>query len=106
MNGIYDLRVDIDRIEYFESIKDNEKVEEYKNIIINHVKDIIRENDDSIENQEIKAFISKEIFAKMSDQSAAFVLRKILFADKNNIINWNAARAYILENMPELKEKI
>lgn len=38
MNGIYDLRVDIDRIEYFESIKDNEKVEEYKNIIINHVK--------------------------------------------------------------------
>lgn len=106
MNGIYDLRVDIDRIEYFESIKDNEKVEEYKNIIINHVKDIIRENDDSIENQEIKAFISKEIFAKMSDQSAAFVLRKILFADKNNIINWNAARAYILENIPELKEKI
>lgn len=106
MNGIYDLRVDIDRIEYFESIEDNEKVEEYKNIIINHVKDIVRENEDCIENQEIKAFISKEIFAKMSDQSAACVLRKILFADKNNIINWNAARAYILENMPELKGKI
>lgn len=42
----------------------------------------------------------------MSDQNAACVLRKILFSDKNNIINWNAARAYILENMAELKGKI
>ena len=43
------------------------------------------------------------MFDKMSDQGAAQVLRSILFADKNNIIDWTQAFCYIQKYMPELK---
>ena len=38
----------------------------------------------------------------MQDQSAAKVLREILF-DNDNKIDWNKAGNSIIENMPELK---
>ena len=102
MNGIYDLRIDVDQIEYFKNIKDKEMVDKYKNLITEHVKNLIHENENN-ENEAIKILISKEILAKMTDQSAAHVLRSILFADKNNVIDWNAAKSVMLEYMPELK---
>ena len=39
----------------------------------------------------------------MSDQGAAQVLKSILFADKNNVINWTQAFHSIQKYMPELK---
>lgn len=102
MSGIYDLRVDVDRIEHFESIEDKGMIEEYKNLITEHAKTLVHENE-SDESLEIKTFISKEIFTKMPDQSAAHVLREILFTNKNNVIDWNAAKSVILDSMPEIR---
>lgn len=53
----------------------------------------------------IKEIISMEILKYMNDQSAASVLREILF-DDNNIIDWSKAKDSIVEHMPELKTKI
>lgn len=52
--------------------------------------------------QEVKEIISVEILNRMPDQSAAVVIREILF-NKDNIINWEKAGFSIIENMPELK---
>lgn len=52
--------------------------------------------------QEVKEIISVEILKRMQDQSAARVLREILF-DSNNKIDWNKASESIITNMPELK---
>lgn len=52
--------------------------------------------------QEIKEIISVEILKRMQDQSAANVLRNILF-NEDNKINWEKAGFSIIENMPELK---
>lgn len=52
--------------------------------------------------QEVKEIISVEILKKMKDQSAARILREILF-DNNNKIDWNKAGESIITNMPELK---
>ena len=52
--------------------------------------------------QEVKEIISVEILKRMQDQSAARVLREILF-DDNNKIDWNKAGNSIIKNMPELK---
>lgn len=51
--------------------------------------------------QETKEIISVEILNKMKDQSAANILRDILF-DSDNKINWNKASDSIITNMPEL----
>lgn len=52
--------------------------------------------------QEVKEIISVEILKRMSDQSAANVLREILF-NADNKIDWEKAGFSIIENMPELK---
>ena len=52
--------------------------------------------------QEVKEIISVEILKRMQDQSAARVLREILF-DSNNKIDWNKASESIITNIPELK---
>lgn len=52
--------------------------------------------------QEVKEIISVEILKRMQDQSAAKVLREILF-DNDNKIDWNKVSDSIIENMPELK---
>lgn len=52
--------------------------------------------------QEVKEIISVKILNRMSDQSAANVLREILF-NKNNKIDWEKAEFSIIENMPELR---
>lgn len=43
-----------------------------------------------------------EILKRMQDQSAANVLRNILF-NEDNKIDWEKAGFSIIENMPELK---
>lgn len=52
--------------------------------------------------QEVKEIISVEILKRMQDQSAANVLRNILF-NKDNKIDWEKAGFSIIENMSELK---
>ena len=52
--------------------------------------------------QEVKEIISVEILKRMQDQSAAKVLREILF-DNDNKIDWYKVSDSIIENMPELK---
>ena len=52
--------------------------------------------------QEVKETISVEILKKIQDQSAANVLREILF-NEDNKIDWEKAGFSIIENMPELK---
>lgn len=101
MNGIYDLKVDIDRLEYFENNDNDEKVFEYKEIIVQHVKELINDEEVHSKELEVKEFISKEILSKMSDQGAAQVLRSILF-NENNVIDWNVVITYIQKYMPEI----
>lgn len=52
--------------------------------------------------QEVKEIISVEILNRMKDQSAAGVLREILF-NGDNKIDWEKAGFSIIKNMPELK---
>lgn len=52
--------------------------------------------------QEVKEIISIKILKRMQDQSAAHVLREILF-NKDNKIDWEKAGFSIITNMPELK---
>lgn len=52
--------------------------------------------------QEVKEIISVEILKRMQDQSAANVLRNILF-NEDNKIDWEKAGFSIIEHMPELK---
>ena len=51
---------------------------------------------------ETKKIISEEILNRMNDQSAADVLRNILFNSENKI-NWDKAFESIQKHMPELK---
>jgi len=51
-----------------------------------------------LSDQEIKEMFSKEIL-QMSDKSAEYVLRKVLFS---NNIDWQKAYQIALEQMPEL----
>lgn len=55
-----------------------------------------------MKEQEVKKIISVEILKRMQDQSAANVLRNILF-NEDNKIDWEKAGFSIIENMPELK---
>ena len=52
--------------------------------------------------QEVKEIISVEILKRMQDQSAASVLRDILF-DNDNKIDWDKVGNSVIKNMPELK---
>ena len=53
--------------------------------------------------QKIKTMFNVEILNRMNDQSAAAVLKNILFSENNNI-NWKEAYELMLECMPELKQ--
>lgn len=57
----------------------------------------------TVKELQVEEILSKEIFGKMSDQGAAQVLRNILFADRNNVIDWSKAFYFIQKYMPELK---
>lgn len=103
MNGIYDLRIDVDRLNHFEGKNDEIKVKEYKELIVKHTRELMYNTDIYSRELEAKEILSKEIFERMSDQGAAQVSRSILLADKNNVIDWNAAFSYIQKYMPELK---
>ena len=78
------------------------ETEEYKNLI-EHLRELINNTDSCSKELQVKEILSKEIFDKMSDQGAAQVLRSILFADKNNVIDWTQAFYSIQKYMPELK---
>ena len=103
MNGIYDLRIDVDRLNHFEQQNDESKVNEYKELIVKHTRELMNNTDPYSKELEVKEILSKEIFEKMSDQGAAKVLRSILLAVRNNVIDWNVAFSYIQKYMPELK---
>lgn len=103
MNGIYDLRVDLDRLKHFEEKQDDYKVNEYKDLIVEHLRELIHNTDPYSKELQVKEILSKEVFEKMSDQGAAQVLRSILLADKNNVIDWTQAFYFIQKYMPELK---
>ena len=53
--------------------------------------------------QKIKTMFNVEILNRMNDQSAAAVLKNILFNENNNI-NWEEAYGLMMEFMPELKQ--
>ena len=53
--------------------------------------------------QEIKTMLNVEILNRMNDQSAAMVLKNILFNENNNI-NWEEAYELMMDFMPELKQ--
>lgn len=103
MNGIYNLRIDLDRLKHFEEKRDDYKVNEYKDLIVEHLRELIHNTDPYSKELQVKEILSKEVFDKMSDQGAAQVLRSILFADKNNVIDWTQAFYFIQKYMPELK---
>lgn len=103
MNGIYDLRIDLDRLKHFEEKQDNYKVNEYKDLIVKHANELVYDQDPYSKELQVKEILSKEIFEKMSDQGAAQVLRSILLADRNNVIDWGQAFYFIQKYMPKLK---
>ena len=53
--------------------------------------------------QKIKTMLNVEILNRMNDQSAAMVLKNILFSENNNI-NWEEAYEFMMVFMPELKQ--
>ena len=53
--------------------------------------------------KKIKTMLNVEILNRMNDQSAAAVLKNILFNENNNI-NWEEAYELMMEFMPELKQ--
>lgn len=103
MNGIYDLKIDLDRLKHFEEKQDDCKVNEYKELIVRHVNELVYDQDSFSKELQVKEILSKEIFDKMSDQGAVQVLRNILLANRNNVIDWEQAFYFIQKYMPELK---
>lgn len=103
LHGIYYLKTDLDRLDYYSQYNNTNKVDEYKDLIVEHLRELIHNTDPYSKELQVKEILSKEVFDKMSDQGAAQVLRSILFADKNNVIDWTQAFYYIQKHMPELK---
>lgn len=102
-NGIYNLRTDLDRMDYYSQHNNADKVEEYKDLMVEHLRELVHNIDPYSKELQVKEILSKEIFEKMSDQGAAQVLRSILFTDTNNVIDWTKAFYFIQKYMPELK---
>lgn len=100
MQGTRDLKIDLDRLDYYSSKGNEDKESEYMDLIVTHVRELLNEDTYSRE-LEVKKILSKEIFEKMSDQGAAQVLRDILFTD-DNAIDWGHAFYSIQKHMPEL----
>ena len=102
MNIIRNLKVDLDRIELFSDMGYEYNVDEYKDSMVKHLKELFYNQDPHQNKLIVKAVLSKEIFEKMSDQSAAQALREIIFAS-DNIIDWDRAFEAIQKYMPEMK---
>lgn len=100
MQGTRDLKIDLDRLDYYSSKGNEDKESEYMDLIVTHVRELLNEDTYSRE-LEVKKILSKEIFEKMSDQGAVQVLRDILFTD-DNAIDWGHAFYSIQKHMPEL----
>jgi hypothetical protein len=102
-NGLHNLKIDLDRLDYYSHHNNVDKVEEYKDLIVNHLRELVYNTDPYSKELQVKEILSKEIFEKMPDQGAAQVLRSILLADRNNVIDWSQAFYYVQKYMPELK---
>lgn len=100
MQGTRDLKIDLDRLDYYSRKGNEDKESEYMDLIVTHVRELLNEDTYSRE-LEVKKILSKEIFEKMSDQGAVQVLRDILFTD-DNAIDWGHAFYSIQKHMPEL----
>lgn len=100
INNIYNVRCDIDRLEYYKNKGNEEKVSDYTEYLIEHTKTMIENFQEK--EYESKNILCKEILERMRDQSAAMLLREILF-DEDNIIDWDKAFYLIQKYMPELK---
>ena len=53
--------------------------------------------------KKIQTMLNVEILNRMNDQSAASVLKNILF-NPDNLIDWNEAYQLMMAFMPELKD--
>ena len=100
MNNIHDVRCDIDRLKYYQSKGNEDKVSDYSRLLVEHTKNML----DNFQEKEFetKNIITQEVLNKMSDHSAAMLLREILF-DKDNIVDWDKAFCLIHKYMPELR---
>ena len=103
LHGIHYLKTDLDRLDYYSQHNNTNKVDEYKDLIVEHLRELIHNTDPCSKELQVKEILAKEVFDKMSDQVAVQVLRSILFADKNNVIDWTQAFYSIQKYMPELK---
>ena len=104
MQETHDLRIDLDRLDYYSSKGNKYKESEYVDLIVTHVRELL-DKDSYSRELEVKGILSKEIFEKMSDQGTAQALRDIIFSD-DNAIDWGYAFYSIQKNMPELKTKL
>lgn len=104
MQGTRDLKIDLDRLDYYSSKGNKYKESEYVDLIVTHVRELL-DKDSYSRKLEVKEILSKEIFKKMLDQGAAQALRDILFSD-DNAIDWGHAFYSMQKNMPELKNKL
>lgn len=104
MQETHDLRIDLDRLDYYSSKGNKYKESEYVDLIVTHVRELL-DKDSYSRKLEVKEILSKEIFEKMLDQGAAQALRDILFSD-DNAIDWGHAFYSMQKNMPELKNKL
>ena len=100
MNNIHDVRCDIDRLEYYQSKGNEDKVSDYTWLLIEYTKNMLENFQEK--EFETKNIIVQEVLNRMSDQSAAILLREILF-DKDNIVDWDKTFCLIQKYMPELK---
>ena len=64
MNGIYDLRIDLDRLKHFEEKQEDYKVNEYKDLIVKHANELVYNQDPFSKELQVKEILSKENLRK------------------------------------------
>lgn len=64
MNGIYDLRIDLDRLKHFEEKQDDYKVNEYMDLIVKHANELVYNQDPFSKELQVKEILSKENLRK------------------------------------------
>lgn len=64
MNGIYDLRIDLDRLKHFEEKQDDYKVNEYKSLIVKHANELVYDQDPFSKELQVKKFYQKKYLRK------------------------------------------
>ena len=91
-------------MKYYENTKNDDKIYEYKEKIVNHAKELAYDSDPYLNEKTAKEILCSEILNKMENKVGADIIRRILFSE-NNAIDWNEAVYVLLKYMPELKIK-